>query len=224
MEQLLQRGREAKERTQSLLEELRPMKAPTLNVLVVEDNQQTLDWLTAAIHEAGHVVVAQAMTGPEMVKEALTNDIDLILFDIHLPGCDGFEALDQITAKRLLPAVVVTGDTDPDMLMRSMEKHVLGHLYKPIERSQAITAAVNVAWARWVETKALREEKDTAQQTLERRKVVEKAKGILMRRQRMGEEQAFKYLQKFSMDNRVPLLDVAKSILEGRSLESLVTK
>lgn len=195
------------------------MKVPSLNVLVVEDHEPMRTMLAMTLKRHGHNVIAEAITGPEMVKKAVEHQIDLIVFDIHLPGCDGLTALQQITEllQRQVPAVAVTGDQGMETADAATNEFLLGYLIKPIEPVQ-LMAAVKVAYSRFTEFQQIRQHCVTLEEAAERRKIIEKAKGILMRRYRWSEDHTFRSMQKHSMNNRIALVDLAKTILAGREV------
>ncbi len=213
---LLKRARSSKEKINTSLAELIPMKPPSLRLLIVEDEAPIRRSLRLMVEKAGHKVVAEAENGDDMVSKALNNDeVQLIVFDVHLPKCDGFEALKRINNERILPAVVVTGDDDLSLVERGMEEHVLGYLIKPIEPPELL-AAIGVAYARFTEMMELREENDTLERQMTRRKLVERAKGVIQRRNRWDEQAAFRWLQKTAMNTRRPMEDICQDVMDGR--------
>src|SRR5262245_51933374 len=192
------------------------MKVPPLKVVVVEDNADVADFLKHVLEENGHTVIGTAATGPEMVKTVLTKEPDIVVFDIHLPGMDGLDALKQISREVVVPAVAVTGDRV--QVERALEDNILGYLLKPVTPEQ-LMVAVQVAWARFQEYKTLRDENQNLQETLKARKLIEQAKGILMRRYRWSEKEAFRKLQKTAMDYRTTMARLARDVLDGKNVE-----
>jgi len=195
-----------------------PVALPRLRAVVVEDDPATRDFIVETLsRQCGHEVVATAGTGPAMVREVLAHEPDLVVFDIHLPGVDGLTALEQIAQERAVAAVAVTGDRNSQLLSRALEDNILAYLLKPVDARQ-LMFAVQLAWARFTEFDQLRSENQTLQQNLHDRKVIERAKGVLMRRHHWTEQQAFRTLQKRAMDLRLSVVKLAQDILDGKGL------
>ena len=191
---------------------------PKLRVMVVEDDPEIRQYLTESITKrCGHEVVATAASGKEMIRRGLAHNPDLVVMDIHLPDMDGPDALRQLTQTEPIAAVAITGDRDPELVKRALEDNILAYLLKPVDDRQ-LRAAIQVAWARFQEFCALRSENETLQQTLQDRKLIEKAKGVLMQRHRCSEPTAFRWLQRTAMNKRVRMVDLARDILDGKDL------
>jgi response regulator NasT len=192
---------------------------PRLKVVVVEDDPAIRGFLVEVIQErCGHEVVATASSGPDMIRQVLARQPDLVVFDIHLPGMDGLTALHEIAKEVPLAAVAVTGDRNLDLIKRALEDNVLAYLLKPVDAAQ-VGVAIQVAWARFKEFCHLRSENQSLQQTLTDRKVIEKAKGVLMKKHRWSEATAFRALQRTAMNRRVPMVRLAQDILDGKTVE-----
>jgi two-component system, response regulator PdtaR len=193
--------------------------AKTLRIVTVEDDPVTRTFLKEVIEtHLGHEVVAEAATGTDMVRTVLAHEPDLVLFDIHLPHIDGLEALRQIYQTRVVAAVAITGDREQDLVNRAMEEHVLAFLLKPLEVHQ-LGPAIQVAWARFEELRMLASENASLRQGLQSRKIIERAKGALMKRYRWSEADAFRKLQRGAMNRRMPMVDLAQSILNGQEID-----
>jgi len=143
---------------------------------------------------------------------------DDVVFDIHLPHLDGLEALKQIYQTRIVAAVAITADRDQALVQRAMEEHVLAFLVKPVEAHQ-LAPALQVAWARFEELSSLAAENASLKQTIQNRKTIERAKGILMKRHRWSEADAFRRLQRGAMNRRIPMVDLAQAILNGEHID-----
>jgi AmiR/NasT family two-component response regulator len=186
---------------------------------VVDDDPAIRTFLREAIEDQfGHRVIAEAADGAEMVRAVLGNEPDLVVFDIHLPGVNGLDALQQIYQHKVVAAVVVTADRDEGLLRRALEEHVLAYLIKPVEAHQ-IGPALMVAWARFSELQELSDENASLRQSLQNRKTIERAKGALMKRFRWTEAEAFRRLQRNAMNRRIPMVDLAQQILNGVEME-----
>jgi response regulator NasT len=192
---------------------------PSLKIVIVEDDPTIRQFLRECLEkDLGHQVVGEAGTGLEMVDTVLDIEPDVVVFDIHLPGQDGFEGLRQIYQERIVAAVAITADRDQDLVRRAMEEHVLAYLVKPVDASQ-LGPALQVAWARFQELHNLSSENATLRQNLQNRKIIERAKGILMKRHRWSEAEAFRRLQRAAMNKRVPMIDLAQAILDGHTVD-----
>jgi two-component system, response regulator PdtaR len=191
---------------------------PRLKVVVVEDDEETRSFLTEIIvKHCKHEVIAAAANGLEMVREVLIKHPDLVVFDIHLPGMDGLTALHEISKELAIPAVAITGDQDFQLIKRALEDNILAYLLKPVD-TQQLAAAIQVAWARFNEFCSLKTENQSLQQNLQDRKIIEKAKGVLMQKNKWTENQAFRALQRSAMDRRLTMVAIAQDILREPSL------
>jgi len=192
---------------------------PTLKIVVVDDDPVARLFLKETLEtEFGHEVVAEAASGTDMVRTVLRLEPDVIVFDIHLPYLNGLDALHQIYEQRVIAAVAITADENQDIIYRASEEHVLAFLVKPVKPAQ-LGAAVFIAWTRFQELSALTEANATLQQTLHNRKVIERAKGALMKRHRWSEPDAFRRMQRAAMSRRVALIDLAQDVLNGVDLD-----
>ena len=199
--------------------EQRDPATPKLRIVTVEDDSNIRLFLRETLeNELGHQVVGEAATGTDMVRTVLAEQPDVVVFDIHLPHLDGLAALRQIYQTRVVAAVAITADRDQALVKRAMEEHVLAYLLKPVEAHQ-LGPAVQVAWARFGELSTLMEENASLRQSLQSRKIIERAKGVLMKRYRWSEADAFRRLQRGAMNRRVPMVDLAQAILNGQEVE-----
>jgi len=192
---------------------------PKLKIVIVEDDPTVRMFLKETLEEQlGHEVVGEASTGPNMVREVLAREPDVVVFDIHLPHMNGLDALRQIYQTRIVAAVAITADRDKALVKRALEEHVLAYLVKPVEAHQ-LGPALMVAWARFEEMRGLTVENHTLRQTLQNRKILERAKGVLMKRFRWSEADAFRRLQRTAMNRRVPMVELAQAILNGEEID-----
>jgi response regulator NasT len=194
----------------------RAATAPTgFKVVIVEDEPAIRLHLREMLEKKlGHQVVGEASTGTDMVRVVLDTEPDLVIFDIHLPHLDGIEALRQIYQERVVAAVAITGDRDEELVRRAMEEHVLAYLLKPVEDYQ-LGPALRMARARFEELRELLAENATLRQSLENRKIIERAKGVLMQLHRWTEAEAFRKLQRGAMNRRTTMVELAQDILNG---------
>jgi len=186
-----------------------------LKVVVVEDDPTVRQFLKETLeNKLGHQVVGEATTGTDMVRMVLENEPDLVVFDIHLPHLNGLDALKQIYRDRIVAAVAITADRDQELVKRASEEHVLAYLVKPVEDYQ-LAPAILVARARFQELRELSAENATLRQNLANRKVIERAKGVLMKRYRWTEAEAFRRLQRGAMNRRTTMVELAQDVLNG---------
>ena len=189
-----------------------------LKVVVVENDPSIRQLLIDALaKEGGYKVVGQASSGTEMVRTVLDLEPDLVLFDIHLPHQDGMAALREIRKERMVAAVAITTDHDRELVDLAAEEHVLAYLVWPVKAHQ-LGPALQIAWARFQELQWLMAENVSLRQTLQNRKIIERAKGVLTKRYRWSEGEAFRRIRYASMNRRVPMVDLAHAILSGEEV------
>jgi len=170
------------------------------------------------VRSLGHEPIGPACDGEQAIVMARANLPDLYLFDIEMPNVDGLEAATQLADEGLRrPVVVVTGLDDPTLIERSIASGVSAYLTKPVD-SRDLDAALALAAARHAEFRSLEAEVDRAQQALEDRKLVERAKGLLMAALNLSEQDAFRRLQQTARERNLRLADVAGRIVEQQSL------
>lgn len=189
-----------------------------MRVLVAEDDPLIALGLCERLRALGHEPIGPAGDGDEAVGLARQSRPELYLFDIEMPNVDGLEAAKQLAAGGLRrPVVVVTGVDDPGLIERAIASGVSAYLTKPVD-SRELEAALQLAAARHEEFRALEAEVDRAQQALEDRKLVERAKGLLMSALHLSEQDAFRRLQLTARERNLRLADVAARIVEQQSL------
>jgi two-component system, response regulator PdtaR len=189
-----------------------------MRVLVAEDDPLIALALVERVRSLGHEPIGPARDGAEAVELARTSSPDLYLFDVEMPHVDGLEAAVQLSAEGLRrPVVIITGVEDDSLIERSIASGVSAYLTKPIE-TRELNAAIGLAEARHAEFLQLEAAVERAQQALEDRKVVERAKGLLMSALDLSEQDAFKRLQQTARERNLRLADVAARIVEQQSL------
>lgn len=188
-----------------------------LKVVVVEDDGTVRLFLKEALEKLGHEVVGEAATGTDMVRTVLELEPDVVVFDIHLPRLNGLDALRQIYQERVVAAVAITADRDQELVRRALEEHVLAYLVKPVEAHQ-LGPALMIARAQFAELRELSQENASLRQALQNRKIIERAKGALMKRYRWTEAEAFRRLQRGAMNRRTTMVELAQNVLNGIEL------
>jgi response regulator NasT len=184
----------------------------SLRIAVAEDETCMQKYLQETLTLLGHQVVCLAGNGRELVEQCKTMRPDLVITDINLPERDGLDAAREIYAFEPMPIIIVTAFHDPELIERAESNHVLAYLVKPIKQ-QDLEPAIVIAMRRFQEFKAMRQETDNLRQALEDRKLIERAKGILMKRSSLEEAEAFRRLQKLARDKNRKLVDIAQAVI-----------
>jgi response regulator NasT len=166
----------------------------------------------------GHEVVAQARDGREAVEMAEIAAPDLLLLDIAMPEMDGLDAARAILERDQIPVVIVTGHTDQQLIRRAADCGVFSYLVKPVTRER-LSAAISTARARFSDMQGLRHEVGDLKHALEARKLIERAKGVLMRDLGVGEQEAYRWLKRSSSQSNRRISEIARDIvaLDSRS-------
>lgn len=181
-------------------------------LIVVDDDPLTVQDLKETLESLGYLVVGTAGDGRSGVNMARQLKPDAVLMDIKMPDMDGIEAASILTQEHLAPVVLVTGYSEKSLIQRAQEAGVVAYITKPY-RPTDLAPAIEVGIARFREFQELRKENEDIKDTLETRKLVDRAKGILMTTQGLSEADAFRKVQKMSMDTRRPMKDIANAII-----------
>ena len=181
-------------------------------VLIAEDETIIRLDLAQMLERAGFEVCAQARDGVEAVDLASSERPDLAVLDVKMPRLDGIEAARRILDERPIPIVMLTAYGQDELVSRAIEAGVFGYLVKPF-REQDLLPAIHTARARHEELSALREQTDSLAEALAARKSIERAKGLLMEREGLSEEDAFSRLRKASQVSGRPMRVVAEALL-----------
>jgi len=191
-----------------------PATAPPRRIVLGEDEALIRLDLKEMLEEEGYEVVGEAGDGESAVRLAQELRPDLVILDIKMPGVDGLSAAERISAERLAPVLILTAFSQKDLVDRAARAKAMGYLVKPFQKSDVVPA-MEMALARYEELRALEDEVHDLDERLETRKLVDRAKGLLMDRYGMKEADAFRFLQKASMDKRLKLAEVAAQVTEG---------
>jgi AmiR/NasT family two-component response regulator len=181
-------------------------------ILVAEDETIIRLDLKDLLERAGFEVCAEARDGEEAVSLAASEHPDLAVLDVKMPRLDGIEAARRILAERPIPIVMLTAYGQEDLVSRAVEAGVFGYLVKPF-REDDLLPAIHAARARHAELEALREEAESLAEALATRKVVERAKGLLMEREGLSEQDAFARLRRASQVSGRPMKVVAEALI-----------
>jgi response regulator NasT len=183
-----------------------------MRILIAEDETIIRLDLRELLEEAGFEVCAEAKDGEEAVALARSTRPDLALLDVKMPKLDGIDAARQILDDRPIPIVMVTAYGEEELVSRAVEAGVFGYLVKPF-RASDLLPAIATARARHEELAALREEAESLSEALAARKAIERAKGLLMEREGLTEQEAFARLRKASQISGRPLKVVAEALV-----------
>ena len=183
-----------------------------LRIAVADDEVDMRDYFRKILPLLGHEVVAAAKDGRELVEQCRALRPDLIITDIKMPDMDGIDAAVQICRDGPIPVILVSAYHDAEFIRRAEADHILAYLVKPIKQAD-LEPAIAVAMRRFEQFQALRKESADLKQALEDRKVIERAKGVLMKKANLGEHDAFRRLQKLASDKNRKLVEIAHMIL-----------
>jgi AmiR/NasT family two-component response regulator len=187
-----------------------------LRIAVADDERDMRDYFARILPVLGHEVVAVAAHGRQLVEACAATDPDLVITDIKMgdgpEAIDGIEAAGRIFARRAVPVILVSAFHDPELVERAEQDHALAYLVKPIKQADLETA-IALSMRRFAQFRALEQEATDLRQTLEDRKLIERAKGLLMRKMGLNEHEAFRRLQKISRERNMKLREIAQTMI-----------
>jgi response regulator NasT len=183
-----------------------------LRILIADDESIRVLSLRGQLAALGHTIVAEASTGEEAVALASKTHPDLAILDIKMPVMDGIEAAERITRERPIPIILLTAYSETQLVERAAQANIAAYLMKPVSEEDLLPT-ITLALTRFKQFQALRQEVADLREALEARKLIERAKGILMRRLDLTEDEAFRRLQKQSQDTNRRLAQVAEAII-----------
>ncbi|MHB1293593.1 MAG: ANTAR domain-containing response regulator [Anaerolineae bacterium] len=183
-----------------------------IRIVIADDESIICMDLREMLGNLGYLVVGEAGDGRSAVNLARELRPDVVLMDIKMPDMDGIEAAKVLTAERIAPVVLLTAFSQRELVDRAKEAGVVGYLVKPIQEAD-LAPAIEVALSRFREFRELESEVDNLQDQLETRKLVDRAKGILMDSQGLTEAAAFRRIQKMSMNTRKGMREIAQAII-----------
>ncbi len=183
-----------------------------IRIVLADDESIIRMDLKEMLSSLGYAVVGEASDGDSAVNLAREFRPDLVILDIKMPGTDGIDAARVLTTERIAPVLLLTAYSEKDLVERAKEAGVVGYVVKPFQESD-LAPAIEVAMARYREFQTMERELADIHDTLETRKVVERAKGLLMDTQGLKEAEAFRRIQRLSMNTRKTMREVAEAIL-----------
>lgn len=183
-------------------------------ILVVEDESIVLLDITIMLKDAGYDVVGHARDGEKAVELAHALQPDLVLMDIKMPKMNGLKASEVISNTFQIPVLLLTAFSQREYIDEAKRANIIGYLVKPITEANLIPA-VEIALLQAANAKKYQERNAQLDETLTNRKVIEKAKGIIMKRKKVTEETAYKKLRRLSMDKQLSMETVARMIISN---------
>ncbi len=186
--------------------------ADALRVLIADDEALHNLALTSQLETLGHTVVATATNGKEAVQLARDTRPDLAFLDIRMPVMTGPEAAHEISAERPIPIIILSAYSDSRTVEEATRAPIFHYLVKPVDPDD-LAPAIAVARARFDEWLDARRQRDLLELKLEERKIIERAKGLLMDTRGLSEREAYRFLQKTSQDKNTPMVELARKIL-----------
>jgi len=183
-----------------------------LRIAIADDEPDMREYFEKILPLLGHTVVSAAKTGKELVVQCLAQQPDLVITDIKMPDMDGIDAAVEIYRQHAIPVILVSAYHDATLIERAESDHILAYLVKPIKQAD-LEPAIGLAMRRFSQFQSLRKEATDLRQALADRKIIERAKGVLMKRANMDEQDAFRRLQKLASEKNRKLVDIASMIV-----------
>lgn len=195
------------------------METKKLKVFIAEDEAVILTSFKLMVREMGYSIAGSAANGKDALEKIQNTEPDLILMDINLPEKDGLSVLEEVNRNKVIPSIIVSGEFSGELVDRANEVGVFGYLLKPIDEKQ-LEVTIKVALRRFEEFKEMSDKHENLNMALKERKLVERAKGILMDRFGVKESEAMKQMQKKSRDKNKKLAVIAREIIDAEKLLS----
>src|SRR4051794_15221088 len=188
-----------------------------LKAVIAEDEQLTRTIIRARLEKLGHTVVAEAGDGAQAIEAARTHKPDVIIMDIKMPVMDGIEAARTILSETPCAILFLSSFNEQELVEQATDTGALAYLMKPF-RKEDLAPALEMAVRRFRQIRSQQREIDDLKETLETRKIIERAKGILMDRHRMSEEEAFKRIHFQARNQNKKMREIAQSIITAADL------
>lgn len=188
-----------------------------LKILIADDEALLRLDLREMLEEAGHTVIGEAENGKVAIDITKQKKPDLVIMDVKMPEMDGLEAARIIGDEKLAPVLLLTAYSQREIVQQATDSGVFAYLVKPI-REEELFPAIEIAIHRFAAFQRLNSELDKAKDDLETRKLLDRAKGILMDQYKFSEKDAFRAMQKLSMDRRLSLKAVARAVIASAEI------
>lgn len=199
------------------------MTLPLKSIAIAEDDITVTRCIERVVSQHGYKVVGTAANGIDALHLVRTQQPHLIIMDIHMPVMEGLEAAKQIIALETTAVVMVTADTDPSLARQALDLGVAGYILKPCQCDQ-IVPLLESSWHRFQTIRSLRQEMRQLTETLETRKLLDKAKGILMEQQGFSEQEAHQTIQKMAQDQGLTIKELCRSLIQVKMILGSKTK
>jgi len=185
-------------------------------VVIAEDEALIRMDLAEMLEEEGYAVVGQAGDGETAVKLATEHRPDLVILDVKMPVLDGISAAERIGAEKIAPVLMLTAFSQRELVERARDAGAMAYLVKPFSKAD-LFPAIEMATSRYEQLRALENEVADLSQRFETRKLIDRAKGLLQTQLGLTEPEAFRWVQKTSMDRRLTMREVAQAVIDGAS-------
>jgi two-component system, response regulator PdtaR len=190
------------------------MDKKTTRIVIAEDEAIIRLDLRETLEEEGYEVVADTGRGDTAIEMVREHRPDVAIFDIKMPGMDGLDAARVVLAEKICPVVMLTAFSQREVIEQARDAGALAYLVKPFQKTDLVPA-IELAIGRFLEMKALSGERDALDEQLELRKLLDRAKGLLIDQHSLTEQAAFDFIQKMAMSRRMRMRDVAAAVLSG---------
>ena len=184
-------------------------------IVIAEDEAIIRLDLRETLEEEGYIVVADTGRGDDAIELVRQHKPDVAIFDIKMPGLDGLDAARVVSAEKICPVVMLTAFSQREVIEQARDAGALAYLVKPFQKTDLVPA-IELAIGRFREMLTLSGERDALGEQLELRKLLDRAKGLLIDKYSMTEQSAFDFIQKNAMSTRAKMVDVANQILNGQ--------
>jgi response regulator NasT len=191
-------------------------QSPPLRILFADDDPEIREYFEELLVRLGHQPTT-VNSGRELINTAREIAPDLIITDVVMPDLDGIAAVTEIDRDQPIPVILVSAHEDPELIHRASSNYVMNYLIKPVREAE-VQAAINVAMLRFRQYQALHQEANNLRQALENRKLLERAKGAVMKRLRVEEDDAFGRMKKLASQSNRKLIDVARDIVNAEQV------
>ena len=187
-----------------------------LNFLIADDEALIRMDVKEMLTEAGHKVVGQAASGEEALNLARQLHPDFTIMDVKMPGIGGIAAAKTIVEEKICPVLLLTAYSQEDIVEKANAAGVMAYLVKPI-REEQLFPAIKIAYERFHDLLSLEEELDKMKENLETRKILDRAKGIIMDTYKLSEQDAYRKMQKYCMNKRMSMKQLAEAVVSAKA-------
>lgn len=184
----------------------------SLRIIIADDESIIRMDLREMLEEAGHTVIGETSNGAKAIELVRAEKPDLVIMDVKMPKMDGIAAAKIISSEKIAPVLLLTAFSQKDIVDKAKDSGVLAYLVKPV-KEESLFPAMQIALSRFQEFAELEQELENVKNSLETRKLLDRAKGILMDTYNLTETEAYRRIQQYSMSKRKAIKDVAEAIV-----------